>query len=311
MSTILLTGSTGLLGSVLLVRLLANHTVYTLYRKKPPRIKHENLTPIQGDVTDFSSLLKVGRVDEVYHLAGIISLSRTAKAHKECFKVNYDGTLNIVNYMLHFGIKKLKYASTAYLDGKNPYEMSKQEAENLLGTTKGIETTILRPSIIVGEYETGAIPKGIKPGGFYKFVKAIAKVHSKAERLRRGTESTLRLPPLEPVFRIKGNPEAKLNLIPVDIVADAIARIDSEGIHYLTNPNPPSLAELAEWVGEVIRLRIRVEPEPKRLSSIEALFARITRDFAPYLEGEEFPSDIQCPPVDRDFIRRTLHSLCY
>ncbi|GAI93012.1 unnamed protein product, partial [marine sediment metagenome] len=110
---------------------------------------------------------------------------------------------------------------------------------------------------------------------------------------------------LEPVFRIKGNPEGKLNLVTVDAVAEAMANTDKEGTFWLTNPAPPTLGQLVEWVGEFIMVKMRIEPEFKP-TLIEAQFAKMANSFAPYLEGDDFPSDLESCSITREFIRGTI-----
>lgn len=309
MSKILLTGASGFLGSYLLPKLLVENKVYALYQSKPPKLSHPNLVPVKGSL-ELSFLLSIGEVDQVYHLAGVINLSNSKRAYDECFRVNYEGTISVLNYMLHYGVRKLKYTSTAYLKGRNPYEKSKLLAEKAINDNQYVEPTIFRPSIVIGESRAGVIPKGVKLGAFYQFVEVIARIHSRGEKLRRRGERTLWLPPLESIFHIKGNPNGSLNIVPVDIVAEVMIEIGNRGIYHLTNPDPPTLGQLAEWVGEVLGVRVVVEPNP-HLSAPEALLARVTRDFTPYLEGDDFLSDIGCPKIDREFIHRSLKTLGY
>jgi nucleoside-diphosphate-sugar epimerase len=309
---ILLTGSTGLIGSALLPKLLERDKVVALYHKSPPKIQHENLTTVKGDL---ANLLDAGgiswEIDSVIHAAGVINLSSSDKTAQGCYQTNVIGTRNLLQYMECYQIKNLKYISTAYLNGTNVYEKSKLVAELKVSEAKYIRTIILRPSIVIGEYPGGALPDGIKPGAFYQFVGSIARVHETAEKIRRKAERTIHLPPKEPVIHIKGDPEGTLDLIPVNVVADAILSIDTPGTYYLTNPNPPKLSELAAWVGELVKTRIVFETEPK-LSWIDRLLARLTKDFSPYLQGNDnFLSDITCPTVDWEFIQRSLKHLGY
>jgi nucleoside-diphosphate-sugar epimerase len=317
---ILLTGSTGLIGSALLPKLLERDKVAALYHKSPPKITHENLIVVKGDLANPDSLLALDsggisqEITEVIHSAGVINLSSSDKTRQECLDTNLTGTANLLHYMEDRGVRRLKYVSTAYLNGQNDYEKSKMLAERMvigMVLAKNSWAAILKPSIVIGEYPSGALPDDIKPGAFYQFVGAIARVHENAEKIRRKAEHTMHLPPKEPVIHIKGNPEGTLNLIPVNTVADAILSIDSPRVYYLTNPDPPKLSDLAVWVGELVNARIVFETEPK-LSWIDKLLARLTKDFSPYLQGNEnFPSDISCPTVDREFIQRSLKHLGY
>jgi len=136
-------------------------------------------------------------------------------------------------------------------------------------------------------------------------VRWIILVHRRAEALRRAIERGLKLPPLEPVFRIRGNPKATLNLVPVDKVAEAIANIKDTGVYYLTNPHPPTLEELAKWVGQVIFLNIRFEPNFKP-STRERVFELAASPYLAYLQGErKFPTSVDGLTVDEEFIKKT------
>ncbi|GAI64913.1 unnamed protein product, partial [marine sediment metagenome] len=159
--------------------------------------------------------------------------------------------------------------------------------------------TIFKPSVVMGT------EKHPYPGHFSQFVSAVIKIHQRAEIIRRKIEGTLRLPVIEPVFRIRGNPQGKLNLVTVDTVAEAMANTDKEGTFWLTNPTPPTLSQLVEWVGEFIMVSMKIEPEFKP-TPIEAQFMKMASSFAPYLEGDDFPSDLESCSITREFIHGTI-----
>ncbi len=136
-------------------------------------------------------------------------------------------------------------------------------------------------------------------------MKLICTVHRRAEIVRRKIEGTLHLPVIEPVFRIKGNPDGKLNLVPLDAVADAMVSITDCGTFYLTNPEPPTLSQLADWVGGLLLLKIRFGREFISMP-IEAIFSRVSGPFSCYLQGDNFISDLKsCAVIDRGFVQKT------
>lgn len=294
--TVLVTGSTGFLGRYLVPLLTQKgHKVLCLSRRGDLRgdVKLPNL-----------GLAEVPKLDAIYHLASIVDLGKRYK--KEVWQTNYNGTYNVLAFCQKHKVPRLYLVSTAYSQGRNMYELSKQRSEEqaqAFRAVHGLKLTIFKPSILV------ASSKDLKPamGAFYQFVSILCSVHRRAEIVRRKVEGTLRLPVLEPMFRIKGDPEATLNLVPVDAVAHAIANIEQEGTFYLTNPEPPRLLELAEWVGDVLLLNIRFEQVFKP-TPIEAAFQRITKAFEPYLcNADNFKSDLSsCPSVDKRFIQETV-----
>lgn len=312
MSAILVTGATGFLGGYLTRHLLENHQVYALLRD--PRKCPEGCLPLRGDITKRDlGLEEMTDFDEIYNLAGSINLSK--RARKQNFRVNVQGAYNVAHFALRHKLKRLIHVSSAYASDRprNPYEESKWLGEqHILEAAGEIPTIIFKPSILVGEYETGTVPDGVKPGAFYEFIAKLLRIHGRVDSIRKGVESKLHLWPWTFGFHIPGDPEAALNLIPVDTAARAMAEMavaNETGTFYITNPSPPKLKDLAEWVGEAVRLRIRIEPEPS-LYPWDIALTKVASDFLPYLRGEEFGSDLgSCPPIDRDFISRTLKEL--
>ncbi|GAI13528.1 unnamed protein product, partial [marine sediment metagenome] len=218
------------------------------------------------------------------------------------WKTNVGGTRNVLDTMAEHNIKRLIFTSTAYTWPVNPYGLSKiQNEKDIAKFAKehNIKVSIFKPAVVMGTAEHPY------PGHFSRFIAAVIQTHRRAELVRRKIEGSLRLPVIEPLFRIRGNPEGKLNLIQVDQVAKGIANIEKAGTFWLTHPDPPTLQQLADWVGELIMVRMKFEPEFKP-TPIEAAFQKMTAAFAPYLQGDNFPSNLQLsPPIDKSFIQET------
>ena len=299
MSNLLVTGASGFLGSALIPKLLEKgHTVYALSRHPPAEAK--NLIPLTGDIT--LPNLGLGDVpkdiEAVHHLAAIHRLGEDKDG--SIWKTNVEGTENVIDYCIGNGISNLKFCSTAYVAGRNNYERSKALCETMVKQSNIPKITIFKPSIIMGTEHH------FYPGHFAQFVLLVVKAHQRAEPIRRRIEGSLRLPILEPVFRMKANPEGKLNLVPIDAVAQAMAEIEEPGTYWLTSPNPPTVQQIVEWVGEFVMVKMRIEPHFKP-TPIEAMVAKMVTAFVPYLWGDEFPSDLKdCPPIDREFIHSTI-----
>ena len=306
MPKILVTGGSGFIGSVLTEELLKRgHEVYPLSRH-PPQVK-ANLVPLRGDILEpnlgiFDSSLKF---DAVYHLAGIHTL-KTEDNDGAIWNTNVNGTHNVLKYCAEHGVEHLYFTSTAYAWSDNPYGRSKMlndlEVENFCRAA-GIKWTIYKPSIVMGTAEHPY------PGHFSQFIATVIRVHQRAELIRQKIEGTLRLPVIAPVFRVKGNPEGHLNLVPIDQVVKGICEEDAEGVVWLTNPKPPKLGELAEWAGEYIMVNLKIEPEFKA-TPLEVIFQQKAAAFIPYMKGDNFPSALPyCPEITKEFIQETCKAL--
>jgi len=302
---ILVTGANGFLGTALVERLLARgHTVYGLSRH-PPEAR-ENLIPLAGDILQPNlGLKKVPKgIDACHHLAAIHRLGEDKDG--SIWKTNVDGTRNVIDFCEEHKIPHLLFTSTAYTQGRNAYEKTKDLCERMVADSLIQKTTVFKPSIIMGT------KAHFYPGHFSRFTIALIKLHHKADPVRRKIEGTLRLPVFEPVHRIKGNPDGELNMVPIDRVADAMAEIEERGTFWLTNPRPPKLKQLAEWISEIAMVRLIIEPKPFKPSVAEIAFHRMTEAFDPYLEGDDFKSDLTvCPAITKSFIQETIRrALC-
>jgi len=168
---ILVTGATGLLGTELIQQLSSqNKAVKALYRNTPPTFSHPTLEWVEGDIMDIVFLEELmENIDTVYHCAGLVSFS--PKDIERLYKINVEGTANVVNACLNCGIKKLVHVSSVASIGRMPnsavidentvwnsgdknseYAKSKHngEMEVWRGVAEGLNAVIVNPSIILG-----------------------------------------------------------------------------------------------------------------------------------------------------------------
>jgi len=299
MRTVLVTGYDGFLGKALTSRLLSKgYKVYGLSRHAS--FSAPNLIPLRGDILQPNLGLteRLGNIQIAFHLAALHKLGDDKDGM--IWQTNVQGTQNVIDYCVLNDISDLKFCSSAYVAGRNCYEQSKSLCEAMVKESTIPKVTIFKPSIVMGTAEH------FYPGHFSQFVSLVIKLHQRAEVVRRKIEGTLRLPIIEPVFRLRANPAGKLNLVPIDAVVDAMAEIEGPGTFWLTHPDPPTLAQLVEWVGSFIMVKINIEPT-FRATPIEALFAKMSAAFTPYLWGDDFPSDLKgLPPVTKEFIQDTV-----
>ncbi|HSF45976.1 MAG TPA: SDR family oxidoreductase [Chitinophagaceae bacterium] len=177
---ILITGSTGYIGSLLTTKLASQgEDLRILVRKDPqiPEFNKPNIRTFKGDINDPESLQKALQgVDRVYHMAAYARL--WAKDPNTFKLINVEGTRNVLAAAKEAGVEKVVYTSTAGVIGPsrekpmtendpritgffNLYEQTKTEAEDVAqGFVKeGLNVTIVNPARVYGPgLDTGSNP---------------------------------------------------------------------------------------------------------------------------------------------------------
>jgi thioester reductase-like protein len=205
---------------------------------------------VAGDITEPGLGLDAGEaralretVTSAYHLAAVYDLAVTRAVG---LKVNVEGTRHVLDFLSEVRrLDRLHYVSTAYVSGthrgvfretdlevgqsfKNFYEETKYLAEVEVVRRK-LPSTIYRPAIVVGDSRTGETAKFDGP---YFTLTAMDRT------------------PAPGVFLKVGSGANPANLVPVDFVVEALARLSaspsSAGVTYhLTDPDPPSVLDVA------------------------------------------------------------------
>jgi dihydroflavonol-4-reductase len=172
MKTVLVTGSTGFIGSNLVAELIRRgFSVRALYRMTSDTgmLNGLDVEHVHGDLLDSASLRRamIG-CDTVFHTAAVVSFWKGRK--EEQFRVNIEGCRNIVEACLNSGIGTLVHTSsvaaigyrtdggisdeeTAYNWGNSiVYRYTKHlaELEILQGVERGLRAIIVNPSIVIG-----------------------------------------------------------------------------------------------------------------------------------------------------------------
>lgn len=203
---ILVTGGTGLVGAHLLLHLAAGNTpMRALYRSEANIAKtrhlfeHYNRLPlfekvewVQGDILDVPLLEDAfAGVEYVYHCAALISYDPADEDTLR--KVNIEGTANMVNLSLAYGVKKFCHVSSVAALGDpkegehiiteetewNPeanhhdYALSKYGAEMEVWRAwqEGLDVVIINPGVIYGygfwEQGSGEMFNAVKNGQLF------------------------------------------------------------------------------------------------------------------------------------------------
>jgi nucleoside-diphosphate-sugar epimerase len=301
----LVTGATGQLGREVVPRLLERGDHIKLLARDVDKTRkiHPDCEVIQGDITlDDLGLKQSMNLDAIYHLAADINLGN--QTNDRVWVTNFQGTVNVVRFCQNNSVPHLFYAGTAYTEkGRNTYEKSKKAAEQFVDSSSIERKTIFKIGILVPAVKDAV---NASTGALYQFVNGISTVLSRAEGVRK----RLGLPRQQSKFRVKGIPEARLNLVHVDVVADFIVKTTSPGKYWLTHPNPTKLDDLADWVGDVLHVPIEFEPDFE-MSDSEELFHRGAKPFLAYLQGDDFVSHLKgCSDISADFVKESVaHSI--
>ncbi|HKS13854.1 MAG TPA: SDR family oxidoreductase [Pseudomonas sp.] len=165
--TVFLTGGAGVLGDTLIGQLADRYHLVCLTRRSS--ICHPGVETLRGDIcqprlglasSDYLALAR--RVDWVIHCAAITRLDGHAEA---VFSVNYQGTEQVLEFVRDAQVP-LYHISTAFTHPcdyhpgvmpSTPYEVVKRQAEQLVREA-GVPVSIFRPSIIIGDSQTGHMP---------------------------------------------------------------------------------------------------------------------------------------------------------
>jgi thioester reductase-like protein len=257
MGAVLLTGATGFVGREVLARFLTrgDDHVYALVRAADDdgaagRLPgHERLTALAGDIEQ-EELGLSGQAAErlrrevstVLHCAASVSFDLPLE---ESRRVNVGGTRRVAEFARSCpGLERFSYVSTAYVAGepgglfredelavgqrfRNPYERSKFEAEVALrAEAPDLPLQILRPSIVVGDSETGRTSSF---NVLYGPLRAFALGAIRAIPARR---------------------DSPVDIVPVDYVADRVYELVTEGesgtFHLVAGRNATTVGRLLE-----------------------------------------------------------------
>ncbi|MCG3174235.1 MAG: hypothetical protein GMKNLPBB_02463 [Myxococcota bacterium] len=359
MEHILLTGATGFLGREILWRNArkpdtevicivrakdeadARRRVDELLDAARPALtpgQRSRVTPLSGDLT----LPRLGLTEEQYdrlaervtrivHGAASVQFDLPLAEARE---INVEGTRKMLDFgraaLRKNALKRFDYVGTSYIAGKRPgvigeeelgdrhgfhntYEQTKFEAEGVVRQHRGeLPIAMFRPSIIVGDSRTGYTAS-------FKVLYWPLKVYS------RGL-----------VFVVPGDPNGRVDIVPVDYVCDALevisARADSRGkaFHLTAGPEASStIREMLDLASGEFRVRkpLLIRPEIY-YGGVRPILVRVLRGkwrrvletgkvYAPYLSHQAIfdtaqtraaleGSGVRVVPV-REYFRNLIH----
>ena len=282
MTTYLVTGATGFIGSNLVQRLLARgENVHAIVREGSrerfeAQVQHwpggEKLKLVSGDLLE--PMMGVseewiaehrGKIDHAFHLAAIYDMTASEARNEE---LNTGGTAHLLELVAELQPGTLHHVSSVAVAGSyegvfteqmfdegqtlpSPYHRTKFESEKLVRDLSAVPWRIYRPAVVIGDSRTGKIDKVDGPYYFFKAIRRARNV----------------LPSWLPLI---GPEIGETNIVPVDFVADAIVEIahkpglDGNAFH-LASPRMMSSAEALNDFAKAANaphLALRLPPGP-------------------------------------------------
>ncbi len=275
------TGATGFIGRYLVSNLLKRKgTIHVLIRagseKKFERIAEtmgwdrKRFVVIAGDLSKpklgvpaAKIRTMTGKIAHFFHLAAIYDISADAESQRVA---NIDGTRHAIALATALGAGCFHHTSSIAAAGlysgvfredmfdeaeglDDPYLRTKHDAEGLVRNDCTIPWRIYRPGMVVGDSKTGEIDKIDGPYYMFPLIKKMREM----------------LPQWMPTLGIEGG---RINIVPVDFVADAMDHIahkkglDGHCFH-LVDPEP-------QRVGEVLNAFCRAGHAPEMTMRIDA-----------------------------------------
>ena len=240
---------------------------------------------------------KLAGVDTIFHCAADVNLGKDPTG--KTFRINYNGTENMLELAKKLHVKEFHYVSTAYVAGcshgtspeaeipdngfNNPYEESKFKAEKLVRQS-GFPFTIYRPAIITGRRSDGRIRK---PLAFYRILEFLAKL--KSHRCAK-----LKLNPTEEIdlnIHFKTIPSERVYFVPIDFVQEAITRCFQLPVanqtYHVTGDSPVSTMMIDRAVCKVLRLKeVEISLGNAAPNVDDKMMERFLGDLFPYFSAD-------------------------
>lgn len=132
---ILVTGGSGFLGSHIVDVLEERGHSVSIFDTRSSLYASQKTKQIIGDLANKDDVLAaVEGNDVVYHFAGISGIEDCKKNPRKSIEININGTLNILEACVQHAVKRLVFASSAYVFSKYGYiyKTTKIACENLI-----------------------------------------------------------------------------------------------------------------------------------------------------------------------------------
>lgn len=301
MKSILITGATGFIASHLITRLdkqtwqIKASTRHSCSSKKfPSTVASVTIGEING-YTNWQKALK--GVDTIIHLAARAHIlqEQAINVEAEFFKVNTEGTANLVKQSIQAGVKHFIFISsigamatlsnqplteTSSCQPNTPYGYSKLQAEHALislTSQSSMTWTILRPTLVYGPGN---------PGNMERLIKFVAQGLPLPFGLVNNRRSFIYVDNLvDAIISCLTHPKARNQIFLVSDGVDLSTRqliykiAENLGQSCILLPIPPSLLKLAGCMGNTVQYLTK-KPIALNTSTVDRLLGSLFVDIS-------------------------------
>ncbi len=282
-------GGSGLLGCALAFELIKKHEVISGLHNNPINIKANNFSSITIDICDINSLRVIENIspDVIIHAAALTDLEFCEKNPDKAYKINVEGTRNILNIAQKCN-SKMVYVCTDYIfDGeKRNYSYSETDNPNPLSIYA--KTKLQGEELIKESYDnfisirTSLYGWGINKQSFASWI---------VNSLREGKKISV----------IRDQISSMMFINDLANILDEMIEFDLKGIYHVASANSISKYSFALKVADIFDLdRNLIEPvtldelikkfsfSANRPNNISLDVSKIKRDL-----GKKMPSIIE------------------
>ncbi|MGD9991911.1 MAG: NAD-dependent epimerase/dehydratase family protein [Salinivirgaceae bacterium] len=289
---ILITGGAGFIGSQLCKIITDQHQVLAVDNFDdfyPRQVKLNNLLWSKGDSNfqlfevdirdnyQMEQVFNTNSIDLVIHLAAKAGVRPSMQNPSEYIDVNINGTINLLNYMNKYGVKKLIFASSSSVYGENTkvpfnekddlksiistYAITKKTGEDLVR----MYHTLYKFSVVILRFFTVYGPSQRPDLAIYKFVDSI--VHDKE-------------------ISIYGDGSTERDYTYIDDIVDGIIKAAEYlrasktpvlDIFNLGNSSPEKLSKLIETIENVLNKKANKRVLPLPIGDVKSTYADISK----------------------------------
>ena len=274
---VLLTGSTGLVGSVLLPRLAARGEVLAMhpYERDPQPVEG-----VRWFAQDLAAPLSPGlpeRIDAVIHLAQSRRHREFPEGAVDMYEVNATATVRLLDYCRRAGGSTFTYASTGgvYAPGQSPVRET-----GALGPGKFYAASKLAGERAVEQFRGNLCGHSLRPFFIYGPAQRNMFIPGLISRVREGREVTL-----------AGAEGIRVNPIYVEDAVDAILTtldLEEPVTMNIAGPDIVSVRQIAEQIGKLVDRAPTFavdDPQPDLVASAERRDALVGAPRVSFAEG--------------------------